>query len=745
MTTIRKLGRREFLKLTGITGVGLLIGFNISSCESEPELLSTPTAKPSPFTAEPSTPTVEPSTPTAEPSTSTPLPEGPAELNAFISISPDDIVTLVNHRTEMGQGVKTALPMILAEEMCADWSTVRVVQAPANRNVFGSQNTGGSQSVVSNFDRLRQIGATVRSMLIEAAALHWGVEVSVCDAENGKVINRSNGKMLRFGDLAVAAMAVEPPRTSDIKLKDPADFTIIGKPIKTVDELELVTGSATYGLDVRVPGMLYATIARCPILGGSLASFNPAPAQAIEGVTQVLEIDCSAMLEEIGLGISSVRRPGPVIAVVAENTWAAIQGREALEITWNEPDSANFNSDDYWQGLTQTLQESLEQLIEGQPTAVTQIQAAYQCPFVAHVPMEPMNATIDLNPENNQAWIPTQFPDQAKNLMPQAKIHITRMGGAFGRRATLDFAVEALWISRAVSAPVQLVWTREDEFQFDMFRPGSQYLLHAGLDERGLPISLQKVAGGHRPGTQTPYLWDFIPQGYNIGTHSVRGHHLDDPPISTGPWRGPNASDEAFALECFLDEIARVGEWDTYEFRREIITRSGKMAVLDRVIEISQWGKQLPVGWGRGLACYSYFTSAEPTEVAHVAEISVENDGEIRVHRMYCAIDCGLAVNPLGIISQVESCIAMGLSVVLGKEITFRKNRIEQTSLRDYPILRMDQMPEVIVSILDSNRHPQGVGEPPIPSVAPAVSNAVFDATGIRVRRLPIRAEDLVI
>jgi isoquinoline 1-oxidoreductase beta subunit len=356
-----------------------------------------------------------------------------------------------------------------------------------------------------------------------------------------------------------------------------------------------------------------------------------------------------------------------------------------------------------------------------------------------------MNATVDMSADHPEAWLPTQHPDVAKrHLMSQATIHVTRMGGAFGRRATLDFAVEALWISRAIGAPVQVMWTREDDIRFDVFRPGSLYVLRAGLNERGLPISFHKVAGGHRPGTQTPYSEDFSLQDYDLGAMTVRGHHIDDPPIPTGAWRGPGASDEAFALECFLDEIARAGDWDPYEFRREIITRGEKLAVLERVIEISDWGRSLPDGWGRGLACYSYFTSDVPTEVAHVAEVSVGDDGTIRVHRIYCAIDCGLAINPAGIISQVESCIAMGLSVALCGEITFRNGRVEQTGLRDYPILRMDQMPEVRVSIIDSSRHPQGVGEPPIPSVAPAVANAVFDATGTRVRHLPIRPADLV-
>jgi isoquinoline 1-oxidoreductase beta subunit len=637
MNATTKLTRREFLKLTGIASAGLMVGFNLSACGDDPE--SSGASPIDPLTTSAALPTLS----------------TPVELDAFISISSDDVVTLISHKAEMGQGVKTSLPMIIAEELCADWSKVHVVQADADEGKYGSQNTGGSYSTVGNYDSLRLAGATVRDMLIKAAAMRWEVKPSACYAENGIVFNQESGEQFRFGELAEVAAEVEPPDVDQIVLKDPADFTIIGTPTSHIDEDEMVTGATIYGLDARVPGLLYATIARCPFLGGRLISFDDSAAKAIEGVVQIVEIDYSDLIEYIEAGFGDIQRQGPVIAVVAENTWAAIKGREALEIIWDEGEYTDFSSEVYWQSLSDTLQERLNELkleeSEENPEITSYLEAAYQGPFVAHVPMEPMNATAHTGGSSAEMWLPAQFPGRIAGFAPGMTVHVTRMGGAFGRRATVDFAFEAMLVSNAVDAPVQVVWTREDDIRYDVFRPGCIYMLRAGLDDQGLPVSMQKVAGGHRPNTETPYSRS-ISDGYDLGTANSLGIHLNDPPISIGAWRGPGTSDRAFAIECFLDEIAHAGGWDPYELRRKLVTNDEKLAVLDRVVEMAKWGDPLPDGWGRGLACYSYSIAERFTEVAHVAEISVGEDSATKVERMYCAIDPGLAINPTGIISQ---------------------------------------------------------------------------------------------
>jgi len=719
MTPVRKLERREFLKLTGTAGAGLLIGFNLSGCNSQPEPLPMPTAGPPTLTAEPPTPT--------------PMPRPPLEMDAFISISPDDVVTLVCHRSEMGQGVRTALPMIIAEELCADWSTVRVLQAPGDEAIYGSQVTGGSGSVIGNYEGLRRVGAVVRDMLIAAAAQRWAVNPSVCYAENGAVINRETGEQLRFGELAEAAAQVRPGNIYYVPLKDPSNFTIIGTDIRNVDEPLIVTGRATFGLDVRVPDMLYAAIARCPIVGGQLGGYDASAAEAVDGVVQVVTVDSG-------------------VAVLANDTWAAIKGRDALNVTWNEGEYADLNSAGLRQMMLDLLQEELDQLGEGEknPEAVSSIEATYENPYLAHATMEPMNATAHVRADAVEVWTPTQSPGDVKTeatrqLSRPTTVHVPRIGCGLGRRLDNDYTYEAVQVSLAVGAPVQVVWTREDDIQHDLFRPGSIHSLRAELDAQGLPVSWRHiVVGGGGSADWSPLDQGINPrgdQGYRVGTTTIRTHQvIEDPPILTGAWRAVYNNNNAFATECFLDEIARAGGRDPYEFRREITSSRQKLAVLERVAEVSHWGSPLPDGWARGLACHNTWGMSD---VAEVVEISVEDDGAVRVHRVYCVIDCGIAVNPRMIAAQMESGIAVGLTAVLKGEITFENGRVQQRNFRDYPVLRIDEMPQIEVHIIESSRNPQGVGEMGIPPIAPAVVNAIYAATGKRIRRLPIRAQDL--
>jgi len=720
MTEVRRLDRREFLKLTGIAGTGLLLGLNLSGCGSEPDAprsTQTPTSVPTEGLAPTRTAAPEPT------ATSVP-PREPYELHAFISITPNDVVTIVCHRSEMGQGVRTALPMIMAEEMCADWSTVRVVQAQADEKVYGSHHTASSTSIVSNYARLRRFGATARAMLIAAAADVWEVDRSTCRAKNGRVIHDETGRQLTFGQLAEAAAQQRKPPRNQIILKDPADFEILGTDIKRVDGKDVVQGSATYGMDVRVPDMLVAAIARCPIIGGHLASWDPGAASEVDGVVKVVEVDQG-------------------IAVVAQNTWAAISGRGALNIQWEPGEDPAVDTDGVRATLEAHLQSELDRAYQDyhldSDRGTSRIDAIYENQYLAHATMEPMNCTADVRKEAAELWAPTQtagttWRELLLELERPVTLNVTLMGCGLGRRTSRDFVFEAMEVSQAVGAPVQVVWTREDDIRHDRFRPASLHGLRADLNSEGLPVGWVHVVAG-----QTFETWDPLDQGlgtqsYDLGTqlHRTTGIHL---PIPVGILRAVYNNNNAFAIECFLDEIAAAGSWDPLDLRERLITSERKLSVLQRVAEIAHWGTTLPDGWGRGLACH---TTWGMTDVAQVAEVSVRGDGALHVHRIYCAVDCGRAIHPGIIGAQMESGIAVGLSAILGGEITFSDGRVDQRGLRDYAVLRMNQMPEIDVAIIESDREPQGVGEMATPPIAPAVANAVFDATGKRIRRLPI-------
>jgi isoquinoline 1-oxidoreductase beta subunit len=678
------ISRREFLKVSTAAGTGLLISVYLSGCKSE----ATPTP-PSAAVAEPTAlpPNKPTALPTSEPSalpaaTAVPEPTAWFEPNMYVQIDNMDQVTITASRMEMGQGVRTALAMILAEELEADWSSIQVTTAQADGK-YGRQLTGGSQSIEQLFIPLRQAGAVAREMLLAAAAQIWGVEPGDCSAENGVAHHLESGRQLTYGELVETAATLPVPRTSDIPLKDPKDFRLIGTPKGQIDESRFVDGSAIYGTDVRLPDMRYAVIARPPVISGRVESFDASAALAISGVRDVLELDGG-------------------VAVVADNTWAAIQGRKALTITWDDGRLAETSSEDTRQRQVGAVQSDLTTVEAERLTAV------YEMPYLAHAAMEPLNCTADVRTDSCVIWVPTQNPRDAKNRaiaitrLPSdaVTVNVTMIGGGFGRRLEVDYVDEAVGLSQAVNAPVQVVWTREDDMRHDYYHP------------------LTIIGCRERPN---------LPDPASIRLYPASGD------VHTGNWRAVTNIPDAFGHECFVDELAAAQGRDPYELRRELLPERER-AVLDLAADKAGWGMPLPEGQGRGIAFHSTWGL---THVAQVAEVSVADDGAIRVQRIVCAIDCGIVVNPDMVAAQMEGGIVFGLSALKG-EIVVENGRVRQSNFHDYPILRLDEMPQIEVYIVPSNEMPQGVGEMGTPPVLPAVANAVFAATGKRIRRLPL-------
>ncbi|MGD8554382.1 MAG: xanthine dehydrogenase family protein molybdopterin-binding subunit [Anaerolineales bacterium] len=659
-----KLTRRDFVKASAVGGAGLVIGFFLPGCGTSPETTAEPTA-----------------TEAAEVT-----PSFTMRPNAYLSIDSTGAVTILVHRPEMGQGIRTAFPMIVAEELGADWKTVQVVQAPIHR-VYGDQSVGGSTSILQCFSVLRSAGAMARQMLIEAAAQAWDVEPETCTAENGAVQHPDSGRQLTFGELAESAadMSVE-----DVRLKNPSDFTILGTRVARLDTPQIVDGSATYGIDVKVPGMLYASLAQCPVYRGSLVGYDATQALAVPGVLQVVEI-------------------GSGVAVVAENTWAAFQGRMALEIEWDLGANADLNSANIRQALVENMGP------ESDDEDPAKIVAHYDVPFYAHATPEPMNCVADVREDSCEIWAPTQDPQGAQSRAStitmlsrdEITVHVQLLGGGSGRRLEVDYVVQAVEISKAVGAPIKLTWTREEDIKHDYLHPCGYYRASGNLDRPSFPY-----------------------------VRTMRNTSL-----KSGAWRSVTNFPEAFVRECFVDEMAAAGGRDPYELRLELFRSDRDRAVLQLAAEKAGWGEPLPDGWGRGMALHATWDMS-PT--AQVAEVSVSDQGIVRVHRVVCAIDCGIPINPLMIEEQMESAIAWGLTAVLKEPITIENGEVQQSNYHDYPLLRMDEMPAVEVYAVPSDELPTGVGEMGVPPIAPAVLNAVFDATGIRIRHLPIRPEDIL-
>ncbi len=691
-------------------------------------------------------------------------------FNVFVEIATDDTVTLTAPCPEIGQGVRTALPMIVAEELCVAWSQVRVVQAEADPK-YGPMAVGGSDSVADYHEPLRRVGAVAREMLIAAAASRWGVEPPTCQVEDGQVVHVPSGRSLRYGELARAAS--RRPKPAQPGFKDPAKYKIVVERIRRVDLEEIVTGRAVYGFDVKVPAMAYAMVERSPVHGGRVKRFDARKAKQVPGVQQVFEVKPPAVNNLYGAVRSGV-------AVVADSYWAAMQGRAAREVEGEGGPNSNTSTDEVRSRFCELKGKPGLKVIrkdgdarQALDSAALRVGAEYELPLLAHACMEPMCFTADVHEGGCETWGPTQNPLQLRELLAgilglpseAVKVNLTHEGGGFGRRLAYDYAVEAALVSRAAGRPVKVAWTRQDDIRQDYFRTPSSHRMAAGLDEKGGLIAwyhhvLTSSLATHIFGPEAEYPEAYDLEGAANLPYAIPNILVEYTPVHVGlqlgSWRSVSHSFNVFAVNAFLDEVAHAAGTDPLALHRRLLGESRQVELqlplpgrrgrptwhtgrLRRVLEAAAqkagWGQPLPPGRGRGIAC-CYF---KQTYAAHVAEVTIGKEGQVKVDRMVAAVDCGRVVNPDGIEAQVEGAAMDGVATVLHWEITFQNGRVQQSDFSDFPLLTLPEAPMVEVEILPSENPPAGMGEPPYPSVAPAITNAIFAASGRRVRRLPIR------
>ncbi len=720
-----ELSRRDFVKAGLVAGAGLTIAVSVEACGKE-----------------------------------APPPAGGTAFapNAWIRIGEDDTVTVIVDRSEMGQGVSTSLPMLVAEELDADWATIRYEFAPANAAYYNpasvGQLTGGSTSIRAAWRPLREAAGKARLMLIAAAAAGWGLAPENCKTENGAVVSL-DGRRVRYGAVARAASALPVPER--VTLKQPRDFTLIGKPVTRLDLPAQVTGRIVFGIDAGPENALTAVVARCPVFGGRVRSFDDSAARAVPGVKRVVRISSG-------------------VAVVANGYWAATLGRDALKVEWDEGAGAALDDAAVSARLAALAgggghsARKTGDLAQAFARAAKTLDAAYEVPYLAHASMEPMNCTADVRADSVTVWAPTQFQAAPKLVgggtrgaaaraggvsVDRVTVHTTNLGGGFGRRAETDFVVEACEVSRAMQAPVKVIWSREDDIRHDQYRPAARHVLRAGIDASGAP-----VAWSHRvvsPSIVAKFMPSWLP---TFATHlagplkggvdasAIEGaldlpyappdfelsYSQADLGVPVGFWRSVANSHTAFAVQCFVDELAALAGKDPVAYRRELLARSPRdLAVLNLAAERAGWGTPAAADRFRGVAVHESFGSF----VAQVAEISIDA-GAVRVHRVVCAVDCGQVINPDTVAAQMEGGIVFGLTAALRGRITLAKGRVTQSNFHDYKLLTMREMPLIEVFIVPSTMEPGGVGEPGTPPIAPAVANAVFAATGKRVRNLPI-------
>ena len=665
--------------------------------------------------------------------------------NAFLRIRPDDSITLIMPQVEMGQGTYTSMSMLIAEELEVDLVKVILEAAPPSDKLYanpllGFQVTGGSTSVPGFWEPLRRAGATARVMLIQAAAVQWSVDPASCRAEKGEVVSPT-GQRLNYGALVDAAAKLPVP--DKVALKDPKDFTLIGTPAKRLDTPEKVNGKAKFGIDAMIPGMKFATVAACPVFGGKLKSVNDSKAIAIKGVHQVVRIDNA-------------------VAVVGDHMWAAMQGLAALDIEWDEGPNANVSTESIVEQMARASQHdgvvarSDGDVAKSMPTAAKRIDAVYEMPFLAHAAMEPMNCTVHVTKDSCDIWVGIQVVSRAQataaevtGLPPERiQVHNHLIGGGFGRRLDVDGITQAVAIAKQVDGPVKIVWSRKEDIQHDVYRPYYYDRFTAGFDAQ------DRLVAYHHRVTGSSILARWAPPAFvnGLDEDAINGaakempyaipnilvdYVRDEPPgLTTGWWRGVGPTHNVFVVESFIDELAVETKKDPVEFRRSLLGKQPRvLGVLNLVAEKAGWGMSLPDGVGRGVSVQF----AMGTYLSQVAEVEVSKEGEVKVRRVVCAVDCGQIVNPDTIVAQIEGGIIFGISAALWGEITLRGGRVEQHNFNDYRVLRINETPLIEVHLVKNTEAPGGIGEPGTIGIAPAMANAIFAVTGKRVRKLPIK------